>query len=81
MPINKEKVIYFFVFILLSSVLLVFANVGYPKFGSDSFSFLPTAIHIHNGDGLINKLYVPTGNPEVLFIHHCLLGFNSFDIF
>lgn len=67
MQINIEKGIYLLVFILLSSLLLVYANVGYPLFGGDSYSFLPTAIHLHNGDGLINKLYVPTGNPEVLF--------------
>lgn len=81
MQISAEKIIYLFIVLILSVLLLVFAQVGYPMFGGDSYSFLPTAIHLHNGEGLINKLYTPTGHPEVLFYPPLFPWFQNLFIF
>lgn len=81
MQVNLEKIIYFIVFALLSSLLLIYAQSGYPMFGSDSYSFLPTAIHLHRGDGLINELYTPTGSTSVLFYPPFFPWFQSLFLF
>ncbi len=81
MQISKEKLIYLLVFTLLSSLLLGYAQAGYPLFGGDSYSFLPTTIHLHNGEGLINELYKPTGSSKVLFYPPLFQWFQSLFIF
>jgi hypothetical protein len=81
MQIRKEKFIYLLFFICIASLFILFAYNGYPLFGGDSYSFLPTAIHIDRGDGLINTLYMPTGNEQMLFYPPIFPYFQSLFLF
>ncbi len=81
MQISKEKYIYLFFFICIASLFSLFAYNGYPLFGGDSYSFMPTAIHLNRGDGLINSLYTPTSNEKMLFYPPLFPYFQSLLLF
>ncbi len=81
MQIGRREIIFFCIFLFLSSLAILFAIDGYPLLGGDSYSFLPTAIHIHRGDGLINVLYAPTGDTKMLFYPPLFPYFQSLFLF
>ena len=81
MQISKEKYIYLLFFGFLASLFILFAYNGYPLFGGDSYSFLPTAIHLDRGEGLINQLYKPTGSEQMLFYPPLFPYFQSLFLF
>lgn len=81
MQISNEKFIYSIFFICIASLFTIFAYNGYPLFGGDSYCFMPTAINLHRGDGLINTLYAPTGSEQMLFYPPLFPYFQSLLLF
>jgi hypothetical protein len=81
MQINKEDLYYLFAFLFFTSFFLIFAISGYPLLGGDSYAFLPTAIHISRGEGLVNELYMPTGQKEMLYYPPLFPYFQSLLLF
>lgn len=81
MQVNRDKIIFYLIFICIASFFILFAYNGYPLLGGDSYCFGPTAIHLDKGDGLINEIYAPTGKQEMLFYPPLFPYFQSLLLF